>query len=366
LISDVPLGCFLSGGIDSSLIAATMSEVSSQPVKTFTISFREKDFDESEHAKAVAEHLGTEHTELEATPSDCLGLLDDVSKVYSEPFADASMLPTILLSRLTKEHVTVALSGDAGDELFLGYDRYRWLLKFNSVVKFLPAPVRMDVLSSLALLPNYKLQMLANSLRYPNERSLYSAVFTGWNVPYVSKLLKPVLDNYLTITPLAKIPKKLRSLPLETRASLEDQLHYLPDDILVKVDRAAMSCSLETRVPLLDHRIVEFANALPRDHKWKGTEQKRILKDLLYQKVPRKIFDRPKSGFAVPLRYWFRHELKKKLLHYTSESVIAQHGLFDPSVVKQLVDRHLSGKWNYERQLWALLVFQLWYEENHS
>ncbi|MCC5876780.1 MAG: asparagine synthase (glutamine-hydrolyzing) [Candidatus Sumerlaeia bacterium] len=361
-ISDVPLGCFLSGGIDSSTIAWALAARSTGVVKTFTIGFRETGFDESPHAEAVARHLGTEHHCEIMSEQDALELLPLLPALCDEPFADASLLPTALLCRMTRKHVTVALSGDGGDELFLGYDRYRWAEKVRLYMRYVPGGMRRFLAGILMGTAPYKVRTAAAGLVYRGEGAIYPHVFGGWSAPLVSAILGE--DVCFMDHPLVRACEEAtRESGFLSAMGEIDATHYLPDDILVKVDRAAMAYSLEARVPLLDHRLVEFAHELPTEWRMDASGQKRILRNLLYRHVPRDLMERPKAGFAVPLRSWFRCELKGLLLQELSPERIAVHGMFQPRAVAKLIEAHLSGKANYERVLWALLVFQLWHRE---
>lgn len=357
-LSDVPLGCFLSGGTDSSLVAAALSRVSPAPPKTFTISFREAGFDESLHARAVAEAIGSEHHDRALTAADCLELAPRAAVIADEPFADASLLPTAMLSAMTREHVAVSLSGDGGDELFLGYDRYRWADQVAWASRFVPSPVRRFTAGVAARMPAYKLRTAARGMRFPGERELYGYVFAGWNAPHVEALLGEPLD--FAKHPFHGLSGALPRASLAERGAFADLCHYLPDDILTKVDRASMHVALEARVPLLDHRIVEFAWALPRTAKMDGGVQKKILRDVLHRFVPAELFDRPKAGFAVPLRHWFRRELRPLVEDLLDPVAIGRAGHFGPDAVRGLVAAHQSGRMNHERQIWALVVFELW------
>ncbi|MEQ8822293.1 MAG: asparagine synthase (glutamine-hydrolyzing) [Sumerlaeia bacterium] len=362
-LSDVPLGCFLSGGIDSSLVAALLQKVSSGPVKTFTIGFREKDFNEADHAREVARHLGTEHHELTATAEDCLPLVEQMPALCDEPFADASFLPTVLLSRLTRDHVTVALSGDGGDELFLGYDRYQWLLTVKSRMQFVPGAVRRKVAAWLANRPNYRHQTIGRGLLYRTHRELYGHVFIGWNAELANQIRGDRYDfndhPFHALYDDASGTNERSGPSLDARAGYADLRHYLPDDILVKGDRASMSASLEMRVPLLDYRVAEMAMGLPPA--WRNArEPKAMLREILFRHVPRELIERPKRGFAVPLRDWFRGPLRDLLHDTLAHDALARDGFLNADVAQRLMAEHDSGSYNRERQLWSMLVFQLW------
>lgn len=360
-LSDVPLGCFLSGGIDSSLVAWALTKVSTGTVRSFCIGFPFAEFDESKHAEAVAKHLGCDHKTLVATEEDMLELLPDLAELVDEPFADASILPTSLLARMTRQHVTVSLSGDGGDELFLGYDRYQWAEKVRNRAAWIPAGIRRPLAEMASALPSYRLQTIANGLKFKDRSEVYPYVFCGWNEPFVNALLRTRRDfSEERIHNLSNIVSNMTSMEID---GYTDTHHYMVDDCLAKVDKATMRHALEAREPMLDYRLAEFALQLPLDLKVRGGTQKWLLRKLLFKHVPKALFARPKSGFAVPLRHWFRGKLRPMLERELSPDALARHGLFNARVVRQLLDRHFSGKWNHERQLFALLVFQLWHRK---
>lgn len=358
-LSDVPLGCFLSGGIDSSAVAWALGQVTTGTPRTFTIGFEDADYDESPHAAAVARHLGTEHHCEKMTADQALRLLPNLPALCDEPFADASLLPTALLCRETRKHVTVALSGDGGDELFLGYDRYRWAETVRRRVGAVPGPLRRAGMGVLGRLPHYRLQTMAAGLRFSSRAGIYPYVYAGWSAPLAARVLARPVD--FERERIHALYRDARHTSLSASAGYTDLRMYLPDDILAKVDKASMACSLEARVPFLDHRFVEFAQSIPAEWKMKGASQKRLLRAVLFRHVPEHLFNRPKAGFAVPLKRWFRGRLKRLLAEQLSPERLATHGLFDAAAVSGLLRRHQSGRYNHERVLWALLVFQLWH-----
>lgn len=379
MLSDVPLGAFLSGGVDSSTIVAIMQVASDLPVKTFSIGFNEAGYSELAHARAVAKHLKTEHTELVVTPDDALAVIPKLPEIYDEPFADVSQIPTFLVSQLAKSQVTVSLSGDGGDELFCGYNRYVWGERVWKRVSFLPLNLRRSLafcvrrvsaaqwdgflgLVGWALPQRWrfksignKLYRLAAALSAPNGKAFYEALTSKWLKPE-TVVLGAVSDV-----------KEQRSgdWSLEDMMAL-DTVSYLPDDILVKVDRAAMACSLETRVPLLDHRVVEFAWRLPTDMKVRDGEGKWILKQVLDRYVPRALMARPKMGFDVPLDSWLRGPLRAWAENLLSADRLQQEGYFNVQQVRTKWEEHLSGCCNWQGQLWCVLMFQAWLEKNGS
>lgn len=378
MVADVPLGAFLSGGIDSSTVVALMQAQSSRPVKTFTIGFNEDGYNEAVHAKAVARHLGTEHTELYVTPQQALDVIPQLPTLYSEPFADSSQIPTFLVSQLARQHVTVSLTGDAGDELFGGYNRYVLTHKLWQRIGRLPLPVRRLVAAGISgfspmawnalLLPlqplmpasvrqanvGDKLHKGAGVLASPSLDALYLGLVTHWQPDGL------VLGAKEPLTHLRGKPLPLAGLNEVQRMMALDAITYLPDDILVKVDRAAMGVSLETRVPFLDHRVVEFAWQIPQNLKLRNGMGKWALRQVLYRHVPKALIERPKMGFGVPIDSWLRGPLRGWAEDLLSESRLRQEGFFNPAPIRQKWAEHLSGQRNWQYHLWDVLMFQAW------
>ncbi len=375
MIADVPLGAFLSGGIDSSTVVALMQKCAQGPVRTFTIGFGEADYDEAAHAKAVARHLGTEHTELTVTPDDARAVIPLLPEIYDEPFADASAIPTYLLSKLTRGHVTVALSGDGGDELFAGYDRYR--VAGTARLPFLPAalrrtlgraaggvpPATWDMLARLIPATRRppatgdKIAKLARVLRAGDDDDVYRAVTALWEDPAA------LVPGAIEAADAARDPALARDLPhFLSRMQYLDSATYLPDDILTKVDRASMAVSLEARVPILDHRVVEFAWTLPPSLKRRGGVSKWLLRRVLDRHVPRALIDRPKMGFGVPIGAWLRGPLRDWAEGLLARDRLAEGGLLAPEPVIRRWHEHLTGRRNWSYQLWTVLMFQAWRE----
>ena len=371
MIADVPLGAFLSGGIDSSTVVAQMQAQSSRPVRTFTIGFSERDYDESEHAVAVARHLGTEHTALKLSPADAMAVIPQLPDMYDEPFADSSQIPTFLISRLARTQVTVALSGDGGDELFAGYNRYRWGEKLWRSIGFFPAPFRRAVASALAAIPPSiwkKFDALPGISRHPeivaakfieilrlaDPNDVYRRLVSAWTEPERLVIGARVDWGVLTDADVTTaIP------PLVERMQYLDALTYLPDDILTKVDRASMAVGLEARVPLLDHRVAAFAFSLPRSLRLQGTTGKVLLRRVLARYVPRELFERAKTGFGIPIGSWMRGPLRDWAESLLTPASIAKGGLaVEP--VRQLWARHLDGRVDAEREMWTILMYQAW------
>lgn len=381
MVADVPLGAFLSGGIDSTTVVALMQAHSPRPVKTFTIGFNEAGYNEAEHAHAVACHLRTEHTELYVTPQDAMDVIPHLAEIYDEPFADSSQLPTFLVSRLARQHVTVSLSGDGGDELFGGYNRYFWARNLWRKLAWMPRPLRAALAGVLTSLPPsawntafHSLgRLLPAGLRYANPgdklhkaaellavrspEEIYLGLVSHWKNP---AQLVPGSHEPLT---LLTDPRRQADLPdFEHRMMYLDMVTYLPDDILTKVDRAAMAVSLETRVPLLDHRVVEFAWALPPSMKIRHGQGKWLLRQVLYHHVPQSLMDRPKMGFGVPIDHWLRGPLKPWAAALIEPGRLAREGIFDRAPIQRKWAEHQSGSRNWSYYLWDVLMFQAWLE----
>jgi asparagine synthase (glutamine-hydrolysing) len=356
LFADVPVGVFLSGGVDSSLIAAKATETSSSKIKTFSVKFNEKGFDESKYAQQVADHLQTDHHVIECNYKEGIDLIDNFSHYYDEPFADSSAIPSMLLSKYTRQHVTVALSGDAGDEGFIGYGRYNSALK-KSKLYMLPESLRKLSATSLNLSPNYKLKVIAKALQLKDSNDAYLRAMTGVDQSYIKTDF-----NYHDVEELKYLIHNHKNL-IE-RISDFDTKTYLNWDINTKVDRASMAFSLEARSPLIDHRVIDFANSLPTDFKFKKGKTKRILKDILYQSVPEHIFDRPKAGFTMPFKEWFKNDLKELVLEELSNNALKSIPCIDVEKVEFMISQHMDGSWNRYPIIWKLLVLKQWLNKN--
>jgi len=379
--SDVPLGAFLSGGIDSSTVVALMQAQSERPIKTFTIGFEDEGYNEATHAKAVANHIGTEHTELYITPKDALAVIPKLSSIYCEPFSDSSQIPTFLVSQLASQHVKVALSGDGGDELFGGYNRYLMAQQVWNKNRKLPRPLRRLASTTLtALAPNSwdaifktfnpiipkrlklnapgdKAHKLAGVLNIDSEQGFYQSLASQWQQP--EKLVIGAKEPSTLISDISCWPQ---TDSFQHAMMAMDAQTYMADDILVKVDRAAMANSLETRVPMLDHRIVELAWKMPLDYKIRHGEGKWLLKQVLFRHVPRQLIERPKMGFRLPLHDWLRGSLRDWAEALLDEKLLLQQGYFYPVPIRRMWTEHLSGKYNHQDQLWNILMFQAWLE----
>ena len=381
MISDVPLGAFLSGGYDSSVVVALMQAESNQKIKTFSIGFHEEAYNEADHAKRVASHLGTEHTELYVTPEQAMDVIPRLPSLYDEPFSDSSQIPTFLVSEMTKKYVTVSLSGDGGDEIFAGYDRYFFANSLWNKIRRIPYPLRKAVASgikgvkpstlgtSLHWLSPYlssyggqgsfgdKLQKGADLLLFNTFEELYLRLISHWKntenlVLYSEEPLSPLTDHSLW----ADLSDNIQTM------QYLDTISYLPDDILVKVDRAAMGVSLETRVPFLDHRVIEYAWSLPQHMKVRNGDGKWIIRRLLDKYVPSTLMDRPKMGFGVPIDSWLRGPLRDWAESLLNESKLHEEGFFNPAPIRKKLEEHMSGERNWQYHLWDVLMFESWLE----
>ena len=378
MLADVPLGAFLSGGVDSSTVVALMQEQSDRPVRTFSIGSPDVGFDEAPQARLVAEHLGTDHTELYVTAQDALDTVPLLGRMYDEPFADSSQIPTYLVSALARQDVTVALSGDGGDELFAGYNRHVWAGRVWNAMRLLPRPGRKALARGLTgvapdtwdrwferaapvlpsalqqRMPGYKLHKLAAGLVASDPLDMYRRLASQWPDP--SRLVVG-----------GEEPPEARPALMPDFASqmmLMDLLRYLPDDILTKVDRASMAVSLEARVPLLDHRVVEFAWQLPLSMKLREGASKWVLRQVLYRYVPRELIERPKTGFGIPIGTWLRGPLRDWAEALLDERRLQDEGYFNPALIRRAWRQHLAGTHSWEHQLWTVLMFQDWLQHH--
>ena len=354
LISDVPLGMFLSGGLDSSLVAALMREVSDGPVKTFTIRFEDPEYNEADYAATIARYLGTEHHEETCRTSQLLDLVDGLPEVLDEPFADSSAIPTYLVSKITREHVTVALAGDGGDELFFGYPRYQALAQYGWLLRS-PQAIRRAVGTLVGAVPRRRFRRAKELLRQDSS-DVYSRFVTCWMPSEVRELTgQPPVENPV----YRDVQSRLDRLPPRERPALLDLVTYLPEDILTKVDRASMAVGLEARAPLLDHRIAEFSLRLPFAMKWRGGASKWLLREVLYDRVPRRLVERPKMGFGVPLDDWFRGPLRERMAAAVSGTCLEEVGIL-PGRVRRLWFDFLAGRSHRTEVLWSLFALTSW------
>lgn len=384
MISDVPVGAFLSGGVDSTTVVALMQAQSQRPIKTFTIGFYEEGYSEAIYAKKVAEHLGTDHTELYVRPKAALDVIPLLPAMYDEPFSDSSQIPTYLISKLARQDVTVSLSGDGGDELFGGYNRYALIRRIWTFTKYIPRSVRRLAATALqavppdridaafltlrALLPKslhlgapgYKAHKLATLFSSDSPEALYLRALSHWDNP--SEIVRSSREPN---TVRARIADFSAHSAIEEVMMLTDLLQYLPDDILTKIDRASMAVGLEARVPLLDHRVVEFAWKLPLRLKVGERGRKWILRQILDKYVPRRLMERPKMGFAVPMDRWLRGPLREWAESLLDEGRLRSEGYLDSVAVLRMWNAHLEGRGAWQFHLWDILMFQAWLEENH-
>ena len=384
MISDVPLGAFLSGGIDSSCITAIMQSMSSDRVKTFSIGFDEKEYDEAVYAKKVASFLGTEHTKLTITPLDALQVIPRMPSVFDEPFADSSQIPTLLLAELTRKKVKVSLSGDGGDELFGGYNRYIFASNLWNKISIFPRPVRRLISRSINTLSISKTKLLIKIIesiiwrrqRTPNLEQKIKKVMSILSCNDLDEFYEVITTNWANSEELIKglnlVEKQdlKRAVPVGL-SSIEKMMYldlkeFLPGDILVKVDRTAMAVSLETRVPFLDHRVIDFSMKLPFEYKIRNGQGKWILRELLHKYLPKNLIDRPKMGFGVPLSEWLRGPLKEWLYDLLNEDQIKREGIFDHKPIKEKLNEHFAGKGNWENELWNITMFQAWLSYQRS
>ena len=380
MLADVPLGAFLSGGIDSSTIVALMQAQSSRPVKTFSIGFHEAGYDEAVHARAVATHLGTSHTELYVTPEQALAVIPRLPTIYDEPFCDSSQIPTFLVAQMARQHVTVALSGDGGDELFGGYNRYSWGRRIWKGLSPVPLPVRRAAAAVVTSVSPQswdrvhsrvsrvsrrarrygavgdKLHKLAGIVGSRSADEVYMQLVSHWREPG-SVVVNGAANSTVGV---AALDGSVRDYT--ERMMLLDSLTYLPDDILVKVDRASMAVSLESRVPFLDHHVFALAWRIPLGLKIREGKGKWVLRQLLDRYVPRALIERPKMGFGVPIDSWLRGPLRHWAEDLLSESRLAREGFFVPTAVRLKWQEHLSGARNWQYLLWSVLMFQAWLE----
>ncbi|MGO8697819.1 MAG: asparagine synthase (glutamine-hydrolyzing) [Limisphaerales bacterium] len=381
MVADVPLGAFLSGGVDSSTVVALMQTQSKQPIRTFTIGFQEAGFNEAEYAKAVARHLGTEHTEMYVTGREAMAVIPKLPFIYDEPFSDASQIPTFLVSKLARQQVTVSLSGDAGDELFYGYSRYSETVRIWNTIESLPLSGRTilnKVLTSIPIrgwdaildgIPSFakpkrlqncrgdSIQRLADKLLMEKRTDLYSTTMFFWQESGL------VLGDERPLRAFADRQPGVPQFSFEHEMMWRDSVDYLPDDILVKVDRASMAVSLESRIPLLDYRVVEFALSVPLSMKARDRQSKWLLRQVLHKYVPRKLIERPKKGFAVPIGEWLRGPLLDWAETLLAEKRLVAEGWFNPKPIREKWMQHRAGTRNWQHQLWVILMFQAWQEQ---
>ena len=373
MVADVPVGVFLSGGYDSSAVAAILQQDRTEKLKTFTISVPDIGLNEAEYARQTSQILGTDHTEIECSQKDALNLIQDLPFYYDEPFADSSAIPTTLVSLMARKQVTVALSADAGDEVFAGYNRYDYLMRYGQKLRSIPGFARKGIAGIMEVVPANKIPVLKNKYNFPNR---YEKLKSLLKDPSSEQMMLSLSEQF-TYKQLAEFlnftPEKLStaynskelinasSSPLSYMMAIDYQT-YLVDDILQKVDRATMTASLEGREPFLDHRVIEYAAQLPDDFKYHNGIKKYILREIVHDFIPKEKLDRPKMGFAIPLASWMQNELKEMVEDYINEKNIREQGLFNWEAVNRLKSNFFLGKTEYDFKLWYLLMFQMWYE----
>jgi len=374
MVADVPVGIFLSGGYDSSCVAAMLQTNRTEKIKTFTIGIDDSTLNEAHYARKVAEYLGTDHTEHYCTPKEALAIIPELSTYYDEPFADSSCIPTILVSRLARKTVTVALSADAGDEIFAGYDRYQNLIRYYDKIDQIPNSIRRMGAGLMSLISPEAIPHLGNQVHFVNKYKKLRSQLDDHSLQKMMYNLTHIFTKAdivnLFAGPFADIltAHDNNTLLIKDKNSLEylmalDYQSYLVDDILQKVDRATMSCSLEGREPFLDQSVIEWGARLPNEFKYHKGERKYILKQLVHQYLPKEMMERKKMGFSIPISKWLSEELKDMLTDYLSEDQLNKHGLFNTKYVTGMLKDFLNGKKGYYLKLWHILIFQMWYQK---
>jgi asparagine synthase (glutamine-hydrolysing) len=374
MVADVPVGVFLSGGFDSSCVTALLQKNSTEKIKTFTIGTTDKSLDEAPFAKEIAKHLGTDHTEYYCTPKEALDIIPELPFYYDEPFADSSAIPTILVSRLARKKVTVALSADAGDEVFAGYNRYDYLMKYGKRLQSMPGIVRKAVAGVMEAVPSGSIPYfnrkynfhsrytkLRNLLKDPSPFQMLKSLSQVFNQDEIDALFAKPVDEMPTAHSSDELQKEYYD-PLSYMMAIDYQT-YMVDDILQKVDRATMSVSLEGREPFLDQDIIEWAARLPNDHKYHGGEKKYILKQIVHKYIPKEMMDRKKMGFGIPVEQWLQNELRDLVHQYLSAEALNEHGLFNKDYINKITASFFNGRTELYLKIWHLLMFQMWYEK---
>ncbi len=371
MVADVPVGVFLSGGYDSTAVTALLQSDRTEPLRTYTISVPDIGLNEAPYAKEVAQHLGTSHTETECSSREAIDLIADLPHFYDEPFADSSAIPTMLVSKIARQNVTVALSADAGDEVFAGYNRYEMILKYGNKLDKIPEFARKSLAGIMELVPAQRIPVLKNKYnfaqRYEKTKSILKNNSSHNIMLSLSQLFteehirKFCVHEFHTLNTAYDSTELIHSTPLSYAMAIDYQT-YLVDDILQKVDRASMSMSLESREPFLDHRLIEWAAQLPEEFKYRNGEKKWILKEIVHQYVPKSIMDRPKMGFAIPIESWLQNELRDQVEEYLSEAKILASGVFNFEEILQLKNAFLAGRKEYGVKIWYILSFQMWFE----
>lgn len=373
MVADVPVGVFLSGGYDSTSVTALLQKDRTEKLKTFTIAVPDIGLNEAPYARDISNHLGTDHTEISCTQKEAIELIPELPFYYDEPFADSSAIPTTLVSKAARKHVTVALSADAGDEVFAGYNRYDYLLRFGSKINKIPGFARGFIAGAMDVIPSEKLPILRNKynfhnryeklkgiLRNPSNESIMLSLSQQFTDKQVRELLLGQIETMKTAYDSTGLNKEFYS-PLSYMMAIDYET-YLVDDILQKVDRATMTASLEGREPYLDHRVIEWAAQLPDDYKYHKGEKKYILKEIVHQYVPKELLDRPKMGFAIPIANWLSSDLRDLVESFVNEKTIISQGIFNWNEVNKIKTAFYKGKKEFDVKMWYLLMFQMWYD----
>lgn len=374
MVADVPVGVFLSGGFDSSCVTAILQSDRTEKLKTFTIGVPDIGLNEAPYAKDIAAHLGTDHHEFECTEKDVFEHIHDLPFYYDEPFADSSAIPTTLVSKMAREHVTVALSADGGDEIFAGYNRYDYLHRYGKKLNRIPGFIRHSMVGAMNVIPSNRIPVLRGKYNFHNRYEKLKQVLKNPSNREIMLSLSQQFTNKQMQKIMQHDPKQLETMYLSGELNLDinsslgymqaiDFETYLLDDIMQKVDRATMTVSLEGREPLLDHRIVEYVAPLPDSYKYHKGIKKRLLRDIVYDYIPESLMDRPKMGFAIPIAEWLQKDLRDLVHDHINEKNISEQGLFEWKEIKSILDAFYSGKKEYDMKLWYILMFQMWYEK---
>ena len=374
MVADVPVGVFLSGGYDSASVTALLQNDRTERLKTFTISVPDIGLDEAPFAKEIATYLGTEHTEISCSHKEAIGLIEELPFYYDEPFADSSAIPTTLVSLAARKHVTVALSADAGDEVFAGYNRYDYIQRYGERLNKIPSFIRKSIVQGMEIVPSRSIPYFKNTYNFhnryekikgvmsnPTEEQIMMSLSEQFTDAQMQKIATYKYEKLATAYASKELKEEFFS-PLSFMMAVDYQT-YLVDDILQKVDRASMTVSLEGREPYLDHRLIEWAAQLPNKYKYNKGEKKYILKEILHDYIPKKMMDRPKMGFAIPIAEWLQRDLRHLVDQYINEDLIKAQKLFDWTIVGDIKHQFLSGKKEYDVKLWYFLTFQMWYEK---
>ncbi|MCE3259801.1 MAG: asparagine synthase, partial [Bacteroidetes bacterium] len=374
MVADVPVGVFLSGGYDSVCVTSLLQKDRTEKIKTFTISVPDIGLDESHYAKEVAARLGTDHHEFHCSEKEVLEILERLPLFYDEPFADSSAIPTTLVSQAARQHVTVALSGDGGDESFAGYNRYDYMMKHGKLLNHIPSPIRKTAASLMKKVSSEKIPVARNKYNFHNR---YNKLRKLLKDPSPENMMMNLSNQFLE-EELERLFKNRIELPKTAYSSREllpeyytplsymmavDYQTYLHDDILQKVDRASMSVSLEAREPFLDHRIIEWAARLPDGYKYHKGIKKYMLREIVHQYVPKEMMDRPKMGFAIPIEKWLKHALKDTVMHFLDDKRIEAQGIFNTTAIQDLKEQFYNGRTELNVKIWHLLMFQMWYDK---